>query len=1029
MPHKTAIQLGLEGKPKWWQAVLDTIRQMLGMPDSRQVMSLLDATVRVSAATMEVQAQQVAQMQAKFNSVEPALQAVPRQDATKGIYDALRGLKEHIDPDVTEELARQAGYADRMNWVYKYMIHAFQLGELNPNLAPLQSYLAKMREVGVDEAKINDARIRVTKDWVNLGRDMSGRMVALIDDITNMVYRTPSEIARGIGRKPTQAEFNALVRRHGVNAAGLQVMQKINKLFDTFLDLSADLARKQALKIVDPVARANAVTAVNQNVANLKTRPYFPFMRYGRHIVTVQNQAGRVIHREHFERRGFKSAVVMQKEAMARLSRAFPAPQYVVKPDILSESSGPMVGMPGMMLDMMAQKLNLSPQQLKALDQLRFELSPAQSFRHRFQHKSYTAGYSKDFQRSFAQYFFHGAKWYTKVKYADGMRADIAAVRNTAMASLTPVKRIQIASFLDDHLEKGFLNPAQDFTTFKAGLVFHTLAYVPLSAVVNMSQTPMVSLPYLSGKFGDIQASKALLKAIGTGRNYFKKGNLASMTSDEARALDYAIKTGRLDQTLGSELAAWGQGGNLLGFEGNAVAQTLHSMVEKGMWMFSIAEKWNRRIAFAAARELALAQPNNAYVKEALLHYQDELKDMMAKGFTQAEAEAILVAGHAVDQTQFMATQASRPRMMRGKLGTVLLYKRYIQGLMFLTLNNKRDFMPRFLVIALLMGGLHGVPGYDDLAEIARLLGWWIFGKDFSADRELRRMMRSLGADEHIAADQVLHGSARMGFGVPWLLNLLASAAGQSPTVNQQTGAPSGPDLSRSLGAGPILPIEAGKLLGPPINDPAQMFGEQSARAGGVMGQLAYNFYRAVASKDDPADFKRWELLMPRAAKNLSQAYRAYSEQKIRGKNDTAIVQFDTRDPEHLGEILGMVGGFQPRRLTARWDELRDQSEQIKFQDVMRGMLLEQWAAAVRSQDPNEREKMRVATMEFNANLPQWARGFALTSDTIQKSVQMRIKTQATQEAGFAIQRGRIPLIQETQRLHPESVVDVRKVR
>ena len=57
---------------------------------------------------------------------------------------------------------------------------------------------------------------------------------------------------------------------------------------------------------------------------------------------------------------------------------------------------------------------------------------------------------------------------------------------------------------------------------------------------------------------------------------------------------------------------------------------------------------------------------------------------------------------------------------------------------MFLTLNNKRDFGPRFMVMALAMAGLGGVPGYEDLKEIARVLGWWLYGKDFSADREIR---------------------------------------------------------------------------------------------------------------------------------------------------------------------------------------------------------------------------------------------------------------------------------------------------
>ena len=212
------------------------------------------------------------------------------------------------------------------------------------------------------------------------------------------------------------------------------------------------------------------------------------------------------------------------------------------------------------MLDLMAQKLNLTAQQHKALEQLRYEVSPAALFQHRFQHKSYVKGYSQDFQRSFAQYFFHGAKWYVKTKYAGPMREDIANVKAGAMSSLTPTKRLNLHLFLEDHLEKNFLNPAQDFITFKAGLVFFTLAYVPVSAAVNMSQVPMVSLPYLGGKFGDVRALAALSKAIGTARNYYRKGTVAGISSDEMRAINYAIKTGRLEQTLGVELAFVGAG-------------------------------------------------------------------------------------------------------------------------------------------------------------------------------------------------------------------------------------------------------------------------------------------------------------------------------------------------------------------------------------------------------------------------------------------------------------------------------------
>ena len=57
------------------------------------------------------------------------------------------------------------------------------------------------------------------------------------------------------------------------------------------------------------------------------------------------------------KRRGIYSAEYFQNKARAKLEQAFPAPQYKVELDILLESSKPMIGMPGIMLDLMQQKL------------------------------------------------------------------------------------------------------------------------------------------------------------------------------------------------------------------------------------------------------------------------------------------------------------------------------------------------------------------------------------------------------------------------------------------------------------------------------------------------------------------------------------------------------------------------------------------------------------------------------------------------------------------------------------------------
>lgn len=974
--------------------------------------------------------------QNKIDEIDPGLEAAPESFETAGIRNVVNAVAPTLSPQQAQALRQQPALADKFNQFYRLMVHAFQLGELNPGLVPYQSYLENLRAAGVDESKINDAALRLLKEWDNLGRKQGEALAGLLDEVTNMNYLTPAERARGVTRHPTPAELQTIATRYGVSRAGLIVFDKIRVMFDKFLDFTSQLAIRDAMKLTDPLARANAVTAIQNNVANLRAKPYFPFMRFGRFVAVVKNAAGVTVHREHFERRGLNSGQAQLNKALPRLQAAF-GTGFTVEPVVIPESGVPMMMMPTTLLDSIQQKLTLTPFQQQALEQIRLDLAPSQSFRHRFQNKKYIPGYSQDFKRAFGQYFFSGAKWYIKVKYAEAMREDIKNVRASTRNSLTPVKRQEIANFMEEHLEKAFLNPAQDFITFKAFLVFMTLGYVPVSAVVNMSQTPMVTFPYLSDKFGlvgvaDVRVAKEMAKAMLDWRNFYKKGaySSAAMPSADMKAIDYAIKTGRLDQTLAGELAGWGQSSNLgTGYAGTTPARVIHAGMNYAMKMFELAEKWNQRVAFIATLRLARAKPNQRFVRETVAKYPKELAEMITKGFLPAEAQAIIVANHVVEQTQLMVTQVSRPKFMRGKFGSLWLYKRFIQGLLFLMANNKTGFLPRFLILMLYVGGLHGVPGYDDLEEAVRLLAWQLYGKDYKLSRELREYMKTIN-DPLLSADQILHGTSRMGFGVPWLLNAMGNQLGvpKDPVTGKSYTTLPRVDMSRSIGPGPIFPAEVGKLFGPPINDPSKTFGEQGARVGGVMGNLAHNWYKAIASKDG-GDLKRWEGMMPRFARNLSHSYRAFTEGRERGRSDVSIIPFNINDPEHRAEALAIAGGFQPRRLTATWNELQDQGEVLKFISVNRDLLLEQWAKAFRDQDPKQAKRMNIATAEFNNNLPPWAKTRQLTGDTIKRSVETRLRTQLLFEEGLSPQLQNIPIIRHIQGLHPEAVIESRRVR
>lgn len=118
-----------------------------------------------------------------------------------------------------------------------------------------------------------------------------------------------------------------------------------------------------------------------------------------------------------------------------------------------------------------------------------------------------------------------------------------------------------------------------------------------------------------------------------------------------------------------------------------------------------------------------------------------------------------------------------------------------------------------------------------------------------------------------------------------------------------------------------------------------------------------------------------------------------------------------------------------PLKLSSYWDRVLAEREAVEFWHQKRNGLLKQYFATVQSGDMKEREKVRNAIVNYNDTLPKDARGQAISSDTLSRSMRMRARAQASQETGTPMQRGDVPLVRGIQRLFPESVVDVREVK
>lgn len=940
-------------------------------------------------------------------------------------------------------IAQNSAHADRMNWVYRWMAGLGQLRDANPRFTPLVNYYERMTKMHSEEAQWHDAAMKIAKDWGRLKPGQADALARLVQDLHYMSYRTPSEVQRGVVRHPTQQEFAALVRTHRLDTSGARVYQQMtNAQGRGFIDIMLKAIEQQTIErairtIANPAALQQRVTQIQAQMANLTNRPFFPFMHFGNHFITVRNPAGDLVHFETFERDllKLKTARGKQVRRMDELARRFPG--HTINDGILPESTQTMLGMPPLLLEAIQQQLQVTSDDLLHFATIRAGLNPTTAFRNAVAYQKLAPGFSTDLRRSFAKWAFHSSRYLTRTKYADFLRADIVAATQQPGYSAS-----RIAKYMSSHLKYTVLDARGDFGAVRGAIFLWAMGYVPAAATQNLSQTPMITLPFLGAKFGDVGAVRALSRAMFQLSTYYKKGSYPTtgpnaVSAFDLKALGYLIKTGRVSETQSSELAGLGQGMGLLKGEGGNLAQrSWAGLMSKAGWMFEMAEQFNRRIAARAALDLAQRNPNAKGVREAMQKYGNEYQDLLAD-FSPAEARAIVTAIHVVDSTQFVYARYDRPPIFQGPIGaTLFVFKRYMQSTLFMLAHNKGDVLPRYLLIAALVGGLGGMPGYDDFRDILKGFLQKLFGRDFDPERELRKYINQF-SNGTVSPDLVLHGLARFGLGIPALLDMLGSLATGRPGRGFDPAAPGQNvpfptlDRAKALGLGNILPVEVGKLMG--STDVSGTIAEQTQRASGAVFSVGFNIYKMLMDKDhDWTDFKRWERAIPRALGSASKSFRTLTEGRERynpgGSSAAATFQnYDWRDPEQAMEMLAMAMGYNNLRSTYKWDAVMAERDMEKYYDFRRQGLMGNLQDAIDSGDEERREAAVEKIRDFNASLEDRARGKAITGDQARQSLVRREQLKAAKEAGVADKRSNAPIREYLETIFPGAVQDVRR--
>lgn len=989
---------------------------------------------------------------AALRHADPGISAPPQQPEVNILRDRVKGVMNSIGGTVTPEVKEAAAHADRYNWRYKMLAGITQLLDGNPYFQPLRKYVERVRQMHSDEAMVQDAALQLSKRWRRIGPEQMGNLERFIFDIQNMPYLTDIEKGLDVTRQPTAAEFAALASKHKLNDAAVQVYNNMRQMDETLLRHLENAAKENAArKIADPIKLAARFDEIEAMGRFARAKPFFPFTRFGRYYAVVKDAAGIVTHFETFEPRRFvglttKRAETYQMARVKELERKVP-PGHTVTPGVLPETAEPLIGLPTLLLqEMLGEDVSFTPDQLEAIKLMQSARNPAMSLKQRAGRPVSVSGVSMDLPRSFAKYYFFAGRYLARIRHAWALKGFIAE------AQLVPGNKAGlISSHMADHLTNTVMDAKGDFGFWKGAVFLWAMGYSMAAATQNLTQTPLITFPFLEAKFG-IRASYHITKAMTDITSFYKRGSYTpapGTTLDfEMRALGYGIKTGRVSETQAPELAGLAGGGKLIsGMGGNSVIERgAAQFQEKAAWAFEMAEQFNRRVAFRAALRLAQGNPTAKFVSESVQKYQGEFLDLQRgnaqqQAFSEAEARAIVTAIHTVDQTQFVYAKYARSRLFRGPKNILFVFQQYLQSLLWMLGNNKSDVLPRYMIMMMLMGGLGGIPGYDDIAGIFRAIAVRFFGKDVNLNRLIRDFTMQW-FDGRVSPDLVLHGLSRKGFGVPALVDMMGSLFTSTPGRNLMTPGNEHsknipfPVLDRhaAISSGHILPVDVGKLF-TPTDKTEKVIAEQAQRASGAFFSVGFNMYKAIMDSDSPAtDVKRWEKAMPRALSSVSRAYRAFDEGRERGgkggpNSASTIVNYDRRDTEQLMEMIALVGGYQPLRQAAKWDLIMAQSEASAFYDMRKKDLLEEYFEAFKGKNQTEIDAVVEAMKKYNKDLPDFAKANALSADTVRKSVQTRERTVVSREMGIPIQKSKFGISQEMQRLFPEATVDVRRVR
>jgi len=732
---------------------------------------------------------------------------------------------------------------------------------------------------------------------------------------------------------------------------------------------------------------------IEEDFRVLRNKDYFPLTRFGKYTVTVKAPVNGMVHDGQAYAEGDTVGFwTFENPKEAELWMKSAEVQKMVKNGGIAslgellEKEYEFMGLPPSIFEALTKDVALSEEQRNQIRQNLLKQTPGKSFVQHMIHRKGVKGFSLDGRRAFTLYMQSAAKMVARLQWQQPMKNTISRLveqRQIYAEKLGDTREVDaLINAMRKHQEYIF-NPGNELASLRALGFLWYLGFNIKSALVNFTQVPLVTYPWLATRYGFKDSFKAISRAIPLATAAMNREKLAQrLPEDLSSAIARGIREGFLDEALATEIAAVVNGPLvervLPTDKFNRVTAQLSYY---GALPFRVTEKLSRRVAFIAAFELA-----------------------KSRGATYEQA--FEVAKNAVRSTLFEYAKWARPAFMRGKKSVFFLFWTFMQHMAFVLFGGEGAKTALLVWLGLFVSaGIQGLPFAENLMDLF----------DWSATRVKKALgSRDPHTDVRLAIrewlttftdnpDIFMHGLSRYyGLGP---LHLLNSVGIPVPNV----------DISGSISLGRMLPGTQ-ELFGP-----ATSVDEKAGRTiidlmGPVAG-IPYMFFKAVGD-DNPDSWKRWERAMPSAMKAANRAWRLYEREAEEFKGGGVVVPFDPYDSQHMAELIAQAFGFTPTRLNQRY-ELRAHQEDLKeFYLSWRKRLLMQYEYVTRVRDPEGLKDVREAIRQFNQAVPHFK--LRLTPKVLQRSVEERRRRARARETGIPVEKGLVPVAAEVKRAFPE---------